>query len=41
MEDQPFGTYLEYYEYMWNKAKDDPTILIVYFEDMKKVSQDQ
>jgi len=36
IKDQPYGNYLEYYEYMWNKAKDDPNMLMIFFEDMKK-----
>ena len=38
VEDQPFGSYTQFYDKMWTAAKSHPSMLIVYFEDMKKVS---
>lgn len=36
--EQPYSTYFDYVSYMWRLAKDNPNILVVFFEDMKKVS---
>ena len=32
-----YGGYFDYIDYMWS-LKDDPDVLIVYFEDLKSVS---
>ena len=38
VEDQGFGSYLDYYEKMWTAAKSHSSMLVVFFEDIKKVS---
>jgi len=34
-KDQPYGRYFDYVEYMWS-LRDDPNLLLVYFEDIKR-----
>ena len=36
-KDCQYGRYFEYVEYMWS-LRDNPNLLIVYFEDLKRVS---
>ena len=36
-KDASYGRYFEYLEYMWS-LRDNPHLLIVYFEDLKKVT---
>lgn len=36
--DQIYGLYFSYIEYMWQLAKDNPNILIIFFEDLKEAS---
>ena len=38
VEDQPFGSYTQFYDKMWTAAKSHPSMLVVFFEDIKKVS---
>ena len=36
--DRPLGTYFDYVGYMWRAAKYNPNSLIVYYEDVVRVS---
>ena len=36
--DRPLGTYFDYVGYMWRAAKNNPNSLIVYYEDVVRVS---
>lgn len=38
-KDQLYGTYWDYLEYMWPLAKDNPDFLVIFYEDLKKVSK--
>lgn len=37
-KDASYGTFFDYMEYMWS-LKDEPNILILHFEDIKRVSE--
>jgi len=38
-KDMPYGRYFDYIEYMWS-LRDEPNILLVFFEDLINVSDD-
>lgn len=37
-DNQSYGRYFSYIEYMWELAKDNPNTLIIYYEDLKEAS---